>query len=429
MPVMEVTYWGFRMMIGFGALAALAAARALWVTRQGPVPASRWLMRLAVLGILAPFVANAPAGSSPRWAASRSSWSPTRPASTRSSCSPRRPSPGRLGRRGRGLADRADAGVRRARWWSRSCLVKRYVAAGYRRRRHVRCRRRHAPAGDPTKRPRRRPGLRLLRRSSDMDLPHLWFIAIAVLWTRLPLPRGLRLRRRDAAAGARDATTRAPGPAQHDRPGLGRQRGLAADRRRCHLRGLPALVRSLFAALYLPLLLVLLALIFRGGGLRVPRQGRHRPRGGARWDLVIIARLARRRPSASAPCSPTTAGLPLDANGDRVGGAFAWFGGYAVLGGLAVVWFSLVHGAAFLALKTDGDVRQRARDAGVALAAGRAAAAGRRAARDPDPDGTPVGMGRGRRGRGRRRWRACWPRAGREGQAFACSASRLPAPR
>ncbi|MHA7289455.1 cytochrome ubiquinol oxidase subunit I [Arthrobacter sp. MDT3-24] len=58
-PVMEVTYWGFRMMIGFGGLAALAALIALWVTRKGTVPASRWLMRLAVFGILAPFGANA----------------------------------------------------------------------------------------------------------------------------------------------------------------------------------------------------------------------------------------------------------------------------------------------------------------------------------------------------------------------------------
>jgi cytochrome d ubiquinol oxidase subunit I len=58
-PVMEVTYWGFRMMIGFGGLAAFAALLALWVTRKGAVPQARWLMRLAVFGILAPFGANA----------------------------------------------------------------------------------------------------------------------------------------------------------------------------------------------------------------------------------------------------------------------------------------------------------------------------------------------------------------------------------
>ncbi|WGW13336.1 cytochrome ubiquinol oxidase subunit I [Saxibacter everestensis] len=57
-PVMEVTYWGFRLMIGFGALAAFAAAVALLITRKGTVPKSKWLMRLAVLGIAAPFIAN-----------------------------------------------------------------------------------------------------------------------------------------------------------------------------------------------------------------------------------------------------------------------------------------------------------------------------------------------------------------------------------
>ncbi|WP_066516966.1 cytochrome ubiquinol oxidase subunit I [Curtobacterium ammoniigenes] len=58
-PDMQVTYWGFRIMIGFGALAALAAAVALWLTRKGTVPASKWLSRLALFGILAPFGANA----------------------------------------------------------------------------------------------------------------------------------------------------------------------------------------------------------------------------------------------------------------------------------------------------------------------------------------------------------------------------------
>ncbi len=39
----------------------------------------------------------------------------------------------------------------------------------------------------------------------------------------------------------------------------------------------------------------------------------------------------------------------------------AWFSGYAMLGGLAVVGFALLHALAFLALKTDGEVRHRAR--------------------------------------------------------------------
>ncbi|MCU1402745.1 MAG: cytochrome ubiquinol oxidase subunit [Microbacteriaceae bacterium] len=58
LPMMEVTYWGFRMMIGFGGIAAFAAAVALWLTRKGTVPRSKGIMLLAVGGILAPFAAN-----------------------------------------------------------------------------------------------------------------------------------------------------------------------------------------------------------------------------------------------------------------------------------------------------------------------------------------------------------------------------------
>jgi len=58
-PIMAVTYWAFRLMILFGALGAFAAAVALWLTRRGTVPRSKWLMRLAVFGILSPFAASA----------------------------------------------------------------------------------------------------------------------------------------------------------------------------------------------------------------------------------------------------------------------------------------------------------------------------------------------------------------------------------
>ena len=57
-PVMWVTYWGFRLMIGLGGIVAGAAVIALWLTRRGTVPSSKWIMRLAILGIVAPFAAN-----------------------------------------------------------------------------------------------------------------------------------------------------------------------------------------------------------------------------------------------------------------------------------------------------------------------------------------------------------------------------------
>jgi len=57
-PIMEVTYWGFRLMIGFGILAAGFAALALWLTRKGTVPKSKVMMWTAVASLAAPFAAN-----------------------------------------------------------------------------------------------------------------------------------------------------------------------------------------------------------------------------------------------------------------------------------------------------------------------------------------------------------------------------------
>jgi cytochrome d ubiquinol oxidase subunit I len=58
LPIMEVTYWGFRLMIGFGILAAGVAVLALWFTRKGTVPRSRLMMWAALASIAAPFAAN-----------------------------------------------------------------------------------------------------------------------------------------------------------------------------------------------------------------------------------------------------------------------------------------------------------------------------------------------------------------------------------
>ncbi len=57
-PNMVVTYWSFRFMIGFGLLAAAAAAWGLWHTRKGRAVRGRWFVRLAVFAIATPFLAN-----------------------------------------------------------------------------------------------------------------------------------------------------------------------------------------------------------------------------------------------------------------------------------------------------------------------------------------------------------------------------------
>ncbi|HET6394257.1 MAG TPA: cytochrome ubiquinol oxidase subunit I [Blastococcus sp.] len=58
-PVLAVTYWSFRLMIGMGAVSAAVAAYALWATRKGRVPTSRIGVYGSLLAVAAPFVANA----------------------------------------------------------------------------------------------------------------------------------------------------------------------------------------------------------------------------------------------------------------------------------------------------------------------------------------------------------------------------------
>jgi len=55
-PVIPVTYWSFRLMAGFGSLAALLAAIGLWLTRRGRIPRSRWFYRAALWGLPLPYL-------------------------------------------------------------------------------------------------------------------------------------------------------------------------------------------------------------------------------------------------------------------------------------------------------------------------------------------------------------------------------------
>ena len=58
-PLLPVTYWSFRLMIGFGAVSAALAIAALWFTRGGRAPTSPRVGRFALWAIPAPFLANA----------------------------------------------------------------------------------------------------------------------------------------------------------------------------------------------------------------------------------------------------------------------------------------------------------------------------------------------------------------------------------
>jgi len=57
-PIIPVTYWSFRLMAGFGSLAALLAAIGLWLTRRDRIPRSRWFYRAALWGLALPYLGS-----------------------------------------------------------------------------------------------------------------------------------------------------------------------------------------------------------------------------------------------------------------------------------------------------------------------------------------------------------------------------------
>ncbi|KNC20379.1 cytochrome C oxidase assembly protein [Arthrobacter sp. RIT-PI-e] len=193
---------------------------------------------------------------------------------------------------------------------------------------------------------------------TDM-LPTLWFVLIAVLWAGYLFLEGF-----DLGVGmlmklmARDDTQRrvllnTVGPVW-DGNEVWLITAVGAT-----FAAFPLWYASLLSALYLPFLLVLLGLIFRAVAFEW-RGKRDSARWRGRWDWAIALGSFTAAAGIGAALALTTTGLPLDAAGNRVGGAFAWVTLPALLGAAAVVLFSLVHAAAFVALKTEGTVRVQA---------------------------------------------------------------------
>jgi cytochrome d ubiquinol oxidase subunit I len=58
-PILWVTYWTFRIMVGCGILMLVVLATGLWLMYRRKLESSKWFLRLAVPAIALPFVANA----------------------------------------------------------------------------------------------------------------------------------------------------------------------------------------------------------------------------------------------------------------------------------------------------------------------------------------------------------------------------------
>jgi cytochrome d ubiquinol oxidase subunit I len=56
-PVIPVTYWSFRLMVGLGSLASLLSLTGLWLTRRRRIPRSQLFYRAAIWGAALPYLA------------------------------------------------------------------------------------------------------------------------------------------------------------------------------------------------------------------------------------------------------------------------------------------------------------------------------------------------------------------------------------
>ena len=128
----------------------------------------------------------------------------------------------------------------------------------------------------------------------------------------------------------------------------------------------PEWYATLFSGFYLPLLLILLALIVRGVAFEY-RAKRDDATWRARWDKAIFWGSLLPAILWGVAFGNIVRGVAIDENKEYVGSFFDLLNPYALLGGLTTLGLFLTHGALFVALKTDGDIRHRARDLGLVV--------------------------------------------------------------
>jgi cytochrome bd ubiquinol oxidase subunit II len=190
-------------------------------------------------------------------------------------------------------------------------------------------------------------------------LPAFWFVLIAVLWTGylildgFDLGVGMLMRCWARNESQRRVMLNTIGPVWD-----GNEVWLITAAG-AMFAAFPHWYASLFAGLYLPLTITLLALILRA--VSIEYRGKSRTaRARDTWDRCMAGGSAVAAFSVGLMLAVSTTGMPLDANGDRVGGPFAWLSWEGVVGGLAAVGFALAMGWAYLGLKTDGSPREAA---------------------------------------------------------------------
>src|SRR5665648_626571 len=197
-----------------------------------------------------------------------------------------------------------------------------------------------------------------------MELTTVWFILIAVLWTGYFVLEGF-----DFGVGML-------------MPILGRGGAQGEARKRVMLNTIgpvwdgnevwlltaggatfaafPHWYATMFSGLYVPLLIILVALIVRALGFEY-RGKADDPTWRKGWDVAIFFGSAVPALLWGVALTNVVMGLPIDAEKEYTGNLLTLLNPVGLLGGLTTVALFLTPGANFIALKTEGDVRHEAR--------------------------------------------------------------------
>lgn len=192
-----------------------------------------------------------------------------------------------------------------------------------------------------------------------MGLPELWFVIVAVLWTGFFFLEGF-----DFGVGM---LSRFLGSDEAERGQMLTAIGPVWDADEVWLitggiaifAAFPAWYAALFPAAYLPLLIVIVAIVVRAVAIEY-RSKRPGLAWRSRWDTAVAVASLLLAFLFGVFWAGIVHGIPIDASGQFVGRSLLSFiNPYSLLGGLTLLTFSLAHGATFLALKTAGPVQRK----------------------------------------------------------------------
>jgi cytochrome d ubiquinol oxidase subunit II len=121
------------------------------------------------------------------------------------------------------------------------------------------------------------------------------------------------------------------------------------------LAAFPIVYATVLSALYLPLMMMLLCLIFRGVSFEIRAKA---TRTKHLWDLAFIGGSAGATFCQGIALGAYLNGIPVR-DGRFVGDAFGWLTPFSLFTGLALVVTYALLGACWLIAKTDGDLQRR----------------------------------------------------------------------